>query len=152
MRPIPLPVLTLNNYVSGGFLEDVIKEKTLSAASVNMLKLTQRNEKPPLELKWPRVFSMDLADPQTGEESSLYQILEDHFKQFEWESARDNLQGYLALPRTKDVQARARFYLGQTQYFTGNYKEALWEFLSFRSINPDEANSWIDAVLSAMVY
>jgi hypothetical protein len=152
MRPIPLPGLTLNNYISGGFLADVVKEKPLSTASLNMIRLTQKNDKPPLELKWPRVFTMDLAEPQTGEESALYQILEDHFKQFEWENARNNLQEYLALPRTYDVQARARFYLGQTQYFTGNYKEALWEFLSFRSINPDEANSWIDAVLAAMVY
>jgi hypothetical protein len=152
MRPIPLPVLTLNNYVTGNFLADVIHEKPLSSASINMLKLTQRNEKPPLELKWPRVFTVDMEEPQSGEESALFQIIEDYFKQFEWESARNNLQEYLALPRTKEVEARARFYLGQTQYFTGNYREALWEFLSFRSINPDEANSWIDAVLAAMVY
>jgi hypothetical protein len=152
MRPMPLPVLTLNNYVSGGFLADVVKEKPLSLASVNLLKLTQKNEKPPLELKWPRVFTMDLAEPQTGEESALYQILEDHFKQFEWEAARNNLQDYLTLPRTKEIETRAHFYLGQTQYFIGNYSEALWEFLSFRSINPDEANTWIDAVLAAMVY
>jgi hypothetical protein len=152
MRPIPLPVLTLNNYVTGSFLADVIHEKPLSPASINMLKLTQRNDKPPLELKWPRVFTMDMDEPQSGEESALFQIIEDYFKQFEWESARSNLQEYLAIPRTKDVTARARFYLGQTQYFTGNYREALWEFLSFRSINPDEANSWIDAVLAAMVY
>jgi hypothetical protein len=151
MRPIPLPVLTLNNYVDG-FLADVMQEKPLSRASAAMLKLTQKNEKPPLELKWPRAFAMDLAAPESGEESALFQIIEDYFKQFEWESARDNLQEYLALPRTKDVEARARFYLGQTLYFTGNYREALWEFLSFRSINPEEANNWIDAVLSAMVY
>jgi hypothetical protein len=152
MRPIPLPLLSLNDYVSGGSLADVIKEETLSSASVTMLKLTQKNEKPPLELKWPRAFAMDLEAPESGEESALFQIIEDYFKQFEWESARNNLKDYLALPRTKDVEARARFYLGQALYFTGNYREALWEFLSFRSINPEEANSWIDAVLSAMVY
>jgi hypothetical protein len=152
MRPIPLPALTLNNYVSDGFLADMTHEESLSWTSANMLKLTEKSEKPPLELKWPRIYAMDLESPQDGEESALFQILEDYFVHFEWESARDNLQEYLSLPRTNELQTRARFYLGQAHYFTKNYREALWEFLSFRSINPEEANSWIDATLSAMVY
>jgi hypothetical protein len=152
MRPIPLPGLTLSNYFSDGFLADVTQEEPLSWTSANMLKLTDKSEKPPLELKWPRIFAMDLEPPQNGEESALFQILEDYFVQFEWESTRDNLQEYLALPRTNELQTRARFYLGQAHYFTKNYREALWEFLTFRSINPDEAKSWIDATLSAMVY
>ena len=152
MRPIPLPVLTLNNYISDGFLSDAIHEEPLSWKSANMLNLSDKSEKPPLVLKWPRIFAMDLEPPPSGEESALFQILEDYFVKFEWESARDNLQEYLALPRTKEIQTRARFYLGQAHYFTRNYREALWEFLTFRSINPEEANSWINAVLSAMVY
>jgi TolA-binding protein len=94
---------------------------------------------------------MDLQAPETGEESALNQIIKEYFEKFEWENARDSLQNYLSLPRSGDIQARARFYLGQTHYFTGNYREALWEFLFFRSINPPEANRWIDAVLAAMV-
>jgi len=152
MRPVPLPFLTLNNYVSGGFLPDTPKRIPQDTESSELFGNSQRNERPPLELKKPRVFAMDLQVPATGEEAALYQIVKEYFEKFEWENARDNLQDYLSLPRSSDVQARARFYLGQTHYFTGNYREALWEFLFFRSINPPEANRWIDAVLAAMVH
>jgi len=63
-----------------------------------------------------------------------------------------DLQHYLSLPRSKGVEARARFYLGQTLYFIGNYRGALFEFLSIKSIHPVEANMWIDSILAAMVY
>jgi len=151
MRPIPLPFLTLNNYVSGGFLPDNPRRVPLDT-EVPEIRDSQRSEKPSLELKKPRVFAMDLQSPATGEEAVLYQIIKEYFEKFDWENARDSLQDYLSLPRSSGVQARARFYLGQTHYFTGNYREALWEFLFFRTINPPEANRWIDAVLAAMVH
>jgi len=151
MRPMPLPFLTLNNYVSSSFLPNTARRTPLNEDSSVLFGNSQRSERPPINLKNPRVFAMDLQPPATGEESALYQIIKDYFEKFEWERARDSLQSYLSLPRSSDVQARARFYLGQTHYFTGNYREALWEFLFFRSINPPEANRWIDAVLAAMV-
>ena len=152
LRPIPLPFLTLNNYVSGGFLNDDLRKIPLSEHSVNILENTHEPRKAPLELKTPRVFSVDLQYPANGEESGLFQIVKEYFEQYEWEGARVSLQNYLSLPRPADVETRARFYLGQAQYYTGNYREALWEFLFFRSVYPDEANSWVDAVLAAMVY
>jgi len=151
LRPIPLPFLTLNNYVSGGFLTEVPDGFAHKSDSIIFYGSAQE-QKPPKELRKPRVFAVDLEAPASGEESELYHIIRDFFGKHEWEDARSKLLDYLSLPRTKEAQERGRFYLGQTQYFTGNYREALWEFLSFRSVNPGEANVWIDAVLSAMVY
>jgi len=152
LRPIPLPVLTLHDArLEGFFLPDVSRTIPLSEESTRMLEGFQ----PPrdlLELKNPRVFTVDLQFPSSGEESALSQIVKDFFEKRDWEGAREGLLQYLSLPRSRDVEARARFYLGQTLYFTGNYREALFEFLWMKSLHPVEANIWIDATLSAMVY
>jgi len=153
LRPIPLPMLALRNAVGEGyFLPEAIEQIPLSAEALNMLRDSQITGKAPHVLKTPRVFVTDLESPSSGEESALFQIVNDYFCLLDWESARVSLQYYLSLPRSKEVEARARFYLGQTLYYTGNYREALLEFLFIRSIHSAEANSWIDAILSAMVY
>jgi hypothetical protein len=153
LRPIPLPVLTLRNTVPPSYLMTEIPEQIpLSAASAKMLRDTKMPTKAPINLKRPRVFSVDLVAPTGGEESALFQIITEYFITFKWDDARVSLQHYLSLPRSKDVEARARFYLGQTLYYTGNYRESLMEFMSIRSLHLAEANKWIEAVLSAMVY
>jgi len=124
----------------------------LSAASSNILRDTKMPTKAPINLKRPRVFSVDLVAPTGGEESALFQIITEYFVTFKWEDARVSLQHYLSLPHSKDIEARARFYFGQTLYYTGKYRESLMEFLSIKPIHAAEANNWIDAVLSAMVY
>jgi hypothetical protein len=151
MRPVPLPILTLNGFGSGGFLPNTSRELPLSNESMNAVGIVQPLQKEPLVLKKPRVFAIDMEAPAGGEESALVQILKEYFEKFDWEGARINLQSYLSVPRTREVQTRAHFYLAQTLYYTGKYSEALMEFLTFRPTNSVEANSWIDAVLSAMV-
>jgi hypothetical protein len=153
LRPIPLPVLTLRNTVPDSyFMTEIPEQVPLNAASENILRSTKMPSKAPLRLKRPRVFSVDLVAPTGGEESALFQIITEYFVTFKWEDARISLQHYLSMPRSKDIEARARFYLGQTLYYTGNYRESLMEFMSIRSLHLAEANRWIDAVLSAMVY
>jgi TolA-binding protein len=109
-------------------------------------------QKAPLPSKKPRVFAVDLKSPAGGEESALFQIVKEYFEKRDWENSRIALLHYLSLPRSAEVEARARFYLGQAWYFTGNYREALFEFLSVQNLHPVEANIWIDAILTAMVY
>ena len=153
LRPIPLPILTLRNTLPDNFfIADIPGEIPLSIESRNMLRGTQMPVKVPLELRRPRIFSVDLVAPTGGEESALFQIIMEYFVKFEWENSRVSLQHYLSLPRSREIEARARFYLGQSLYYTGNYREALMEFLSFRSFHLVEANTWIEAVLAAMVY
>ena len=152
LRPIPLPMLALRNAVGEGFfLPEVIEQLPLSAEAARMLRVTRMTARVPHVLKTPRVFVVDLESPASGEESALFQIVNEQFCLLDWDGARVSLQHYLSLPRTREVEARARFYLGQTLYYTGNYREALLEFLFIRSIHPVEANNWIDAILEAMV-
>jgi len=153
LRPIPLPVLTLRNTVPDShFITEIPGQIPLSAASEDILRDTKMPSKTPIILKRPRVFSVDLVAPTGGEESALFQIISEYFVTFKWKEAQDSLQHYLSLPRSKDIEARARFYLGQTLYYTGKYRESLMEFLAIRPIHFVEANKWVDAVLSAMVY
>jgi hypothetical protein len=153
LRPIPLPVLTLRNTVPESYFMTELPEQTpLNAASASILYGTKMPSKAPIEMKKPRVFAVDLVAPTGGEESALFQIITEYFVTFQWEAARVSLQRYLSLPHSKDIEARSRFYLGQTLYFTGNYRESLMEFLSIRALHLAEANKWIETVLSAMVY
>jgi tetratricopeptide (TPR) repeat protein len=152
MRYMPLPFLAIGSQMPGGFLSDITSDMPLSDASIIMLKNYQIPSKLPLEAKNPRVYNVDFIAPTSGEDSALFQIINEYFARLDWEGACINLQRYLSLPRSRDVEARARFYLGQTYYYTGNYKDALWEFLSYKSFSPVEAAGWIEAVLAAMVY
>ena len=152
LRPIPLPMLALRNAVGEGFfLPEVIEPLPLSAEAARMLMASRMTARVANVLKTPRVFVVDLESPSSGEESALFQIVNEQFCLLDWESARISLQHYLSLPRSRDVEARARFYLGQTLYYTGYYREALLEFLFIRSLHPVEANNWIEAILTAMV-
>jgi len=153
LRPIPLPVLTLRNTVPDShFITEIPGQIPLSAASSNILRDTKMPSKAPINLKRPRVFSVDLVAPTGGEESALFQIITEYFITFKWEDAQVSLQYYLSMPRSRDIEARARFYLGQTLYYNGKYRESLMEFLAIRPLHFAEANKWVDAVLSAMVY
>jgi len=153
LRPIPLPILSLRETIFDGFfIAEIPGQIALSAQASEMLANTRMPDKAPLQLKNPRVFSIDLTYPISGEDSSLFQIVTEQFLRFEWETARVNLQNYLSLPRSREIEARARFYLGQALYYTASYREALMEFLAFRSQYPDEAGKWIEAILTAMVY
>jgi len=153
LRPIPLPVLTLNDSRDDGFfITEIPGDTALSRESSNILRNTDIPPKVPLVYKRPRAYVIDLTAPAGGEESALFQIVTEYFVKFEWENARDNLLHFLSSPRTREIEARTRFYLGQTFYFTGSYREALMEFLTFRSFNSEEANKWIEAILTAMVY
>jgi len=158
LRPIPLPAMTLNNALPEGyFLPDASGSASLSGDSLSdnakkVIRNTSVPEKAPIEQRKPRVFRVDLQSPAGGEDSALFEIISESFINRDWEKARVDLQHYLSLPHSKDVEARARFYFGQTLYFTGNFKGALFEFLSIKSIHPVEANMWIDSILAAMVY
>jgi hypothetical protein len=153
LRPIPLPYMTLRNAIpEGDTVVDVPEQSSLNSALLNMLQSAQMPQKIPLPSKKPRIFAVDLKSPSGGEESALFQIVQEYFEKRDWDNSRIALLHYLSLPRSTEVEARARFYLGQTWYFTGNYREALFEFLSVQNLHPIEANIWIDAILAAMVH
>jgi len=98
----------------------------------------------------PRAFSQDLETPAGGENYTVRSIIQGPFAKKDWPAARDELIRFLALPRTRDTEARARFYLGQALYFCGNYQDSLFEFLRIQTQYPGESQDWIQANLTAL--
>jgi TolA-binding protein len=131
---------------------DIPVSRPLGGEALKALENSPVPTKKPLDPKKPRIFRADMETPSDGGEDSLFLILEEYFKKWDWKNAAVGLREYLSQPLPKDVEARARFYFGQTLYFTKKYREALYEFMAIKPLHPVEANIWIEAVLTAMVY
>jgi len=153
LRPVPLPFITVNNRIlSNGGSTDMINTVPLKSETEKELDSVETPGKEPLRKKQPRIFRVDIDPPSEGQESLLNKIVHDYFVKEDWENTIKYLTNFLSLPRSKELQARARYYLGQALYFSGLYREALFEFLPVQTMYPDEANSWIDSILAAIVY
>jgi hypothetical protein len=151
VRSMPLPAISVSNAIAGSdYFSEIREPVPLREETVKALSKVEEVSLAPPEKK-PRVFTRDLDVPAGGEDSALMRIVQGPFIKRDWGAANEELQRYLSLPRSAAVESRARFYLGQTCYFIGKFREALLEFLFVRSMHPKEANVWIDAALSAMV-
>jgi hypothetical protein len=151
IRAIPLPLISVHAVSPGSGYEDIPTPTPLSpeaARAVNSLGL--RGVSPSLPQKTPRVFDQDLEPPSGGEEYALRSIVQGSFKNRDWPVCRDELLQYLSLPRAAATEGRARFYLAQAYYFTGSYREALFEFLSAQTAYPKETVDWIQASLTML--
>jgi hypothetical protein len=152
IRSMPLPSMTVHNAAPvSDYFWSIPEPVPLRAETVKALESEPGIPLTPPPQKRPRVFARDLQPPAGGEESALMRIVQDIFARQEWDAARNELLYYLALPRSPETEVRARFYLGQTWYFTGRDREALAEFLLVQSLHAIEANEWISATLAAMI-
>ncbi|MDR0386921.1 MAG: hypothetical protein LBH57_02675 [Treponema sp.] len=151
IRSIPLPLISMNAVSPGSGYGDVPSPTPLSpeaARAVNSLGLQRVT--PRFLQKTPKVFDQDLEPPSGGEEYPLRSIVQGSFKNRDWPVCKDELTQYLSLPRSAASENRARFYLAQVYYFTGSYREALFEFLTVQSDYPQEAADWIQTVLTML--
>jgi hypothetical protein len=152
IRAMPLPLISVSNAVPGSDrYSEIPSAVPLGPGAAKALGTIPRAKANAPAQKKPRAFSRDLETPAGGEESQLRVIVQGPFIKRDWQAAGSALLRYLSLPRTPLSEARARFYLGQTWYFSGNYREALIEFLMVQTEYPDEARSWINAALAALV-
>jgi len=65
-------------------------------------------------------------------------------------TAQQKLGDFLSLPRKPELNARARFYLGQIDYFQGEARDALLEFLTAQEFYYQECAPWIDACYASL--
>jgi hypothetical protein len=152
IRSLPLPQISLQTAAPGmnAFNETPPRAELSPEAAKALGNIPPGGGNSAEPLKKPRAFNQDLEPPSGGEEHILRSIVQGSFSRKEWEPARDELLRYLALPRSSLPEARARFYLGQCYYFTGAYRESLFEFLSIQSNYPAEAAEWIRSVLEKL--
>jgi hypothetical protein len=153
VRAMPLPLRSVYNAVPGSDgSSGAPAALPLGPDAAKAVGAIPRPNSGPPPKKRARAFSQDLEAPGRGEESQLRAIVQGTFAKRNWQGARTELLDYLSLPHSPRSEARARFYLGQAYYFTGQNREALIEFLTVQSQYPEEVRDWIDAVLIAMVY
>ncbi|GHV46344.1 hypothetical protein AGMMS49546_34190 [Spirochaetia bacterium] len=153
MRAMPLPLMSLNYAVPGiDSFSELSTPIPLGPQAARAIANIRRPEPKPVPLKKPRAFSQDLGE-ESGlwEEQGLKSIVQGPFVGRDWQKVRTELNHFLSLPRGGITTARARFYLGQSLYFTGDYREALLEFLLIKAEFPREANEWIDATLTQLI-
>ena len=152
IRPIPLPLLSIYGATSAlGLHTGPPPPLELSPEAAKALGEIPARSAPEAEQKRPRVFARDLAPAQAvGEDFVLSNIVTGPFAERNWEAARDELIGFLSLPRSAETRARARFYLGQSYYFMRMPREGLFEFLAIQDRHPAEAMAWIQASLDML--
>jgi hypothetical protein len=151
LRPMPLPLISANSISSMG--AEISPGTPLSPNAERALSgIKPSRDFSKITFKAPRVFRNDLETPSGGgEEYLLRTIAQGPFLQRNWEEAGGSLTEFLSLPRSASVENRARFYLGQTYYYRGSYRKALFEFLLIRDEFPAESNEWVQAVLALMI-
>ena len=148
MRIMPLPELGSFSITQGSVVpEDEIIGLNSQAGRV----LRDIGMRPAPAVMAPLVFAADMQRyPAGGENFALSTIVTGSFVTENWERAREELNGFLALPRSPEAAARARFYLGQCYYFLNQPRNGLFEFLLTQDLFPAESREWIQASLELM--
>ena len=98
----------------------------------------------------PYVFEEDLISPDGGDDYLLFDVLKTTFIKRKYADAETELLRLLATNRSEAVTSRARFYLGESYYFRGNYADAVNAFLYVTDDYSAPAKKWIDSSLDFM--
>ncbi|QTQ12040.1 hypothetical protein HRI96_07435 [Treponema parvum] len=139
LREIPLPVIAVPEYGSGAAYP--LKNKTVEAGE-NLSE--KENQKPLLA---PYAFEQDLVSPEGGDDYLLFDTLHKTFAKRKYEEGIIKLNEFLSVKHKKNTEDRAYFYLGQCQYFSGNFKDAVMSFLKIQDEYPILTRKWIDSSL-----
>jgi hypothetical protein len=150
ITPLPsfsIPAGVLNGAQSGdsGIVNAPPERKVSAAATRTIALLLQGIARPSAPERQPEVFPSD-ATPIPGTELSRVQrIVAGPFAGGDMQEAQKQLLDFLGMRRGPDVEAHARFYLGQTYYFQGKPRDALMEFLVAEDFYFKQVQSWKDA-------
>jgi len=141
LRELPLPYLDV--------ISDLDREPTpLKKEVVEAGKeLAKGFENPPKEKLTPYYFEEDIISPAGGDEYFLFEILKTYFVKRDYKGSVTALKNFLSVNRSEETTNRAVFYLGQSQYFRGNYRSALTMFLYVEDIYPVLSKKWINSTL-----
>lgn len=141
LRKTPLPFIDM---IEGSSAEPLISDKTAVAA---MNSLSGNNGKYKKEKLTPYIFEEDLVSPDGGDDYLLYEILKNHFVQKNYSTTIEKLNQLIGTNINRDTQNRAYFYLGEAQYFSGKYEEAVRSFVKVEQYFPVVSKKWIEASL-----
>ncbi|MFW6215066.1 MAG: hypothetical protein ACOC45_03885 [Alkalispirochaetaceae bacterium] len=104
-------------------------------------------EMPRLE---PVILPTERVADARGTRATLTEIIQDEFARGAYDTASQLLSNLLSITLEEELAARARFYLGQSQYFSGEYRNAFLSFLLAEEAYHSEVTPWMDAILTLL--
>lgn len=141
LRELPLPYLDLIGDIERK--PNVLSKKVMDCG----IELAQGYSASPKEKLEPYFFDQDLFEPGGGDDYFLFEVLKNYFVKKDYKGSVKALQEFLGVNRTQETTDRAVFYLGQAQYFNGNYRNALTMFLFVEDSYPVLSKKWINSCL-----
>jgi hypothetical protein len=153
-RPQPLPSLAIDfgvrtgDRITGGetFPSPSSRELSVETDSAIAWLMREAGKIDAPEMK-PRVLPFDRTPSPGGELSLLEGIVQGPFASGDMGAAQRLLLDFLSLRRATEVEARARFYLGQVYYFQDKVREGLLEFLTAEGSFYHETEPWKNACI-----
>jgi hypothetical protein len=151
-RALPLPSLAITYGVQSGSAlggSDPLqapKEVPVSPSTAKAISLLLQAA--PAQAIVPmkaQILPADASPLPGGELAQLQAIVAGPFSSGDMAGAQKQLLGFLALPRSAEVEAHARFYLGQSYYVQGDPRDALLEFLTAETHYYQATQPWEDA-------
>jgi hypothetical protein len=151
-RILPLPTLVIpfgvqsgQRYADSGMV-DTPPERNVSAATTKAIgRLLQGIARTPVVEPSPKVIPSDATPIPGSELTRLQQIVAGPFADGDMAGAQKQLLDFLGASHAPEVEAHARFYLGQTSYFLGRPRDALMEFLVAEDYYFQYTEPWKDA-------
>lgn len=159
IRVMPLPILTLPDLGNvqpalDGTNQTMVNQPLDAVTKARITSLTAGLKSGMASRKSPELLPSDRLQLEgraiqapSGESKALAEILAKDFTRTNWDESIRQLSNFLTLPLSRDLQAKGHFYLAQSYYLNGKYKEALMEFLFVQDELPDQAQPWIDNTL-----
>lgn len=140
LRETPLPYIGSESTSTG--LKDELSKQTIESVK----ELTYYTEEE-IDILRPYYFEEDLISPDGGDDFLLFTILKDYFIKRDYKNSIIQLKKLIGTNITDSVQNRAYFYLGEAQYYSGNYEDCVRTFVKVSQIYPQQTKKWINSAL-----
>jgi len=157
-RPLPLPLYPISVGVESGErlvqgnIPSEILQQDLSPGTGKVLASLLESV-PPLKryAMDAVVLPRDTVYEKIGSDQyTLKTILDNEFSEERWAESETLLNNFLSVHRSKDVEIRSHFYLGQVYYFQGKYRKAFMEFLLARDTYYSASQPWMYAIFEKL--
>ena len=140
LRETPLPYIDIvENSIQPN---PTISEEAAFAAQT----LTNKSKKKEPILK-PYIFEEDLISPDGGDDYLLFEILKQYFVQKNYEEAIVQLNKLAGTNIKENTRNRIYFYIGECEYLTGEYENAVKSFVKVQDAYPILSRKWINSSL-----
>ena len=140
LRETPLPFIDIvENSIQP--TPTVSKEAAFAAQA-----LTNKSKKKEPILK-PYIFEEDLISPDGGDDYLLFEILKQYFVQKNYEEAIVQLNKLAGTNIKETTRNRIYFYIGECEYLTGEYENAVKSFVKVQDAYPILSRKWINSSL-----